>query len=272
MKVVAEMKKKCFIILIFMLSCIINVRSQTVKILFDASKAETAGNADWVVDADLHNLGFNNGPAVSGGGNESNGQQVPTLAQSGITASTSETYWKGALSYWGIDCVNQNYIVETLPYNGQITYGNNSNPQDLSNYKVYIICEPNIIFTSSEKTAILNFVQNGGGLFMISDHDQSDRNNDNQDSPHIWNDLMTSNSVQANPFGMSFDYANFSQTSSNIPLLPSDSILHGPAGNVTQVQWSGGTTITLNPTQNSSVKGVVYKTSSSFGNTNVLCA
>ena len=265
------MNKGILFILLF-IQYYLPVHSQGIKILFDATKAESAGNADWVVDADLHNLGFNSGPAVSGGGNESNPQQIPTLTQSSITASTSESYWKGALSYWGVDCANQNYIVETLPYNGQITYGNSNNVQDLSNYKVFIVCEPNIIFSASEKTAILTFVQNGGGLFMVSDHDVSDRNNDGKDSPHIWNDLMAVNTVQANPFGMSFDYANFSQTSSNIPALPTDSILHGPAGNVTQVQWSAGTSMTLNTSQNSTVKGVVYKTGSTFGTTNVMCA
>ncbi len=30
-----------------------------VKILFDATKAETSGNADWVIDADQTNLGYN---------------------------------------------------------------------------------------------------------------------------------------------------------------------------------------------------------------------
>ena len=29
------------------------------KILFDARKAETAGNADWIIDADSHNIYFN---------------------------------------------------------------------------------------------------------------------------------------------------------------------------------------------------------------------
>ena len=246
--------------------------SQTVKILFDASSAETAGSADWVIDADQHNLGFNSGPAVVGTGDESNAQKTATPAQSGITGSTAETYWKGALSSWGIDLVQYGYNVETLPYNGQITYGNTFNAQDLSNYQVFIICEPNIVFTSSEKTAIIQFVQNGGGLFMVSDHDVSDRNGDGWDSPHIWNDLMTNNTVQSNPFGISFDYDNFSQTSTNIPNLPADSVLHGPYGNVTKVMWSNGTTMTLNTAQNSSVKGVVYKTGSSFGNSNVMAA
>ncbi len=266
------MKKITFQLFFLVFIIGLPAHSQTIKILFDASKAESAGNADWVIDADAHNLGYGTGPAVLNGGTESNAQKIPTPAQSGITGSTVETYWNGGLSYWGIDCVNRNYVVESLPYNGLITYGNSGNTQDLSNYKVFIICEPNIIFSASEKTAILNFVLNGGGLFMISDHNASDRNNDGNDSPHIWNDLMTTNSVQSNPFGISFDYTDFSQTTSNIPSLPSDSILHGLAGNVTQAQWSNGTSMTLNPAQNSTVKGVIYKTGSTFGNTNVMCA
>ena len=243
------------------------------RILFDATKAETAGNADWVIDADFHNLGFSNGPAVVGQGNESNPQQFPTPAQSGVTASTSEGFWKGGISAWGIDLAKKGYVVETLPYNGAITYNNSSNPQDLSHYKVFIVCEPNIIFTSTEKTAILHFVQNGGGLFMVSDHTISDRNNDGIDSPEIWNDLMTNNSVMVNPFGIAFDLANISQTTSNVANLPLDSLLHGPMGNVTEVMWSNGTTMTLNHTANASVTGIVYKTgSSATGTTNVMVA
>ncbi len=266
MKNVLWLVLMCFFVINFKLY------SQTVKILFDASKAETAGNADWILDADLHNIGFGSGPAVVGQGSESNPAVVPTPAQSGISSGTSETYWDGALSYWGIDCVNQGYIVNTLPYNGQITYGSMSNPQDLSNYKVFVVCEPNILFTASEKMAMMNFIQNGGGLYIISDHDVSDRNNDGYDSPAIWNDFFTNNGIQSDPFGVSIDLQNFSQTTTNIPSLPGDSLLHGPFGNVTKAMWSGGTSLTLNPAHNSTVKGVVYKTGSSFGNTNVLCA
>ncbi len=257
----------CFALLITNL-----LLGQSVKILFDATKAESAGNADWVMDANLRNLGFGSGPAVTGSGNESNPQRFPSPAQSGITGSTSETFWAGSLSAWGVDCVKKGYSVETLPYNIAITYGNASNPQDLSNYKVFIVCEPNIIFTAAEKTAIMLFVQNGGGLFMVSDHDVSDRNGDGWDSPHIWNDLMSANTVQNFPFGITFDYANFSETSTNIPSLPGDSLLHGPMGNVTSVKWSNGTSMTLSTTQNSTVKGVVYKTGSSFGSANVMMA
>ncbi|MEI8086960.1 MAG: T9SS type A sorting domain-containing protein, partial [Paludibacter sp.] len=154
-----------------------------------------------------------------------------------------------------------------------ITYGSTSNTQDLKNYKVFIVCEPNSQFTAAEKTAIMNFVKNGGGLFMVSDHTISDRNNDGWDSPMIWNDFLTTNSVQVNPFGIAFDLANISQTTTNVATLTKDSILHGTMGSVTEAMWSNGTTMTLNKTINSTVLGQIFKTgSSTTGTTNVMFA
>lgn len=242
------------------------------KILFDNSKGEVAGNADWIIDADTYNLGINStGEYI--GGFESNAQRYPTPAQSGITSTTPESYWTGAISYWAVDCAKKGYTVETLPWNGQITYGVTTNAQDLSNYKAFFVTEPNLVFTATEKTAIINFVQNGGSLFMIADHDVSDRNGDGWDSPHIWNDLMDNNSVATNPFGITFDYVDLSATYSNVLNSATDPILHGTAGNVTKIQLSGGTTMTLNTTANTSVKGVIFKTgASTTGTTNVLFA
>lgn len=257
---------------LLLLICKLSLAQTGVKILFDAKKAESAGNADWVLDADQYNIMWNPNATIAGSTNESNAQRFPTPSQSLITASTAETFWSGAISYWGIDCVKKGYQVESLPYNAQITYGNSGNPQDLSNYKVYIVDEPNIMFTASEKTAIMQFIQNGGSLFMISDHTISDRNGDGFDSPDIWNDLITNNGVANNSFGFKFDLANISQTSSNVISAPTDSILHGPAGNVTQVMWANGTTMSLTPSQNSTVKGVIYTTGSPQSNSNVMCA
>jgi hypothetical protein len=73
--------------------------------------------------------------------------------------------------------VKLGHHIETLQSGSTITYAT-SNVQDLKNYDVFVIDEPNIQFSVSEKTALINFVQNGGGLFMISDHTGSDRNND----------------------------------------------------------------------------------------------
>ncbi len=234
-------------------------KSQTIKILFDASQAEMAANADWVIDADVYNIGTNSAHLmVTGAGNEANPQRYPTPAQSGITSSTAQTYWKGALSYWAVDLVRQGYAVETLPYNGLITYGISTNLQDLSNYKAFIVCEPNIRFSTSEKAALISYVQNGGGLFMVADHTVSDRNSDGWDSPAIWNDLMT-----GNPFGLTFDLQNFSQTSTNVRPGTTDPILNGTMGNVTGLAFHNGTSMTLSTTANSTVKGLVYKTGAS---------
>ncbi|NIF07257.1 T9SS type A sorting domain-containing protein [Chryseobacterium sp. Tr-659] len=263
---------KCKIILILGLLVSANWQAQ-IKVLFDATKAESAGNADWVVDADVHNLKFS-ATGVTTNGTESNPQRFPTPAQSGITAATPETYWQGALSNWGIDLVKQGYTIETLPYNASITYGNSSNPQDLSNYKVFVVVEPNIRFSDSEKIAMLNFVQNGGGLFMISDHNQSDRNNDGWDSPAIWNDFFTTNGVIPNPFGISFDLNSVSPITTNfVPINVNPTILSGPQGTPTQMKFSSGATMTLDKNSNASVQGLVFTSSASTaGSTNVMFA
>ena len=261
--------KKVFLIFVF---CFANLSFSQIKILFDATKAQMAGNADWIVDADLNNITFSGGPA-SIGGSESNPQRFPTPSQTGITPTTSETFWNGGISAWAVDCAKLGYIVETLPYDAQITYGNASNSQDLSNYKVYVIDEPNIAYTASEKDAIINFVKNGGGLFMVSDHDVSDRNNDGIDSPSIFNDLMSNNTVQPNAFGIAFDLATFSQTTTNIPVFASHPILKGSFGNVTSLKFSAGTTMTLNTISNTTVQGLIFKTGSlNTGTSNVMFA
>jgi hypothetical protein len=247
-----------------LLSLASTVSAQTGnKILFDATKAETAGNADWVIDADVHDLGYSTGPAIVGGGNESDPQNQPTPVQSTVTSTTLETYWEGALSAWGIDCVKYGYSVETLAVFDSITYGNSSHPYDLSNYKLFVIDEPNIRFTAREKKAMMNFVKNGGSLFMISDHCVSDRNNDGWDSPMIWRDFLKNNPVQNNPFGIMFDSANFSQTTTNISPIATDSMLNGPYGTGTEMMWSNGTSMTIYPHVNKTVMGDVFMTAAS---------
>ena len=249
-----------------------SITSAQVKILFDATKAESASNADWVLDADLHNLDWNPGPRVCFSSNchQSNAQKIPTPPQPAAGVSIAETYWDGGLSFWAVDCAYKGYLVETLPaITGKITYNDTSNPQDLSKYNAFVVCEPNIKFTDAEKTALLNFVSNGGGLFMISDHDVSDRNNDGFDSPHIWNDFFQTNSTgNANPFGITFDLTNFSETSTNIATtLKSDTLLRlgvgAGWGNVAKVKWSNGTSLTINPSVNASVVPIIYQNTGS---------
>lgn len=223
------------------------------KFLFDATKAETAGNADWVLDAD------------------SSPQRFPTPAQSGVTATTTESFWRGGLSAWGIALAKLGHTVETLPSGTAITYGG-TGVQDLKNYDVFVVDEPNTRFTAAEKTAILKFVQNGGGLFMISDHTVSDRNNDGWDSPAIWNDLMSTNTVKTNPFGITITLNNFSETTTNRLSATTNPILNGSQGIVTNLKYSAGASMSISTTANSTVRGLIWRGTSSQGTSNIMCA
>ena len=224
------------------------------KFLFDATKAETAGNADWVIDED-----------------SSNPQRIPTPAQANITATTVENYWTGALSSWGIALAKLGHTVQTLPVGTAITYGG-TGAQDLKNYDVFVVDEPNTRFTAAEKTAILNFVKNGGGLFMISDHTMSDRNNDGWDSPAIWNDLMSNNSVQTNPFGITITLDNFSETTSNRLSATTNPILNGSQGTVSQLKYSNGASMSVSTTANPTVQGLIWRSTATQGTSNIMCA
>jgi hypothetical protein len=227
------------------------------KFLFDATKAENAGNADWIISQNSSGTPL----------------RFPNPAIATVTASTTEKYWQGAISAWGIALAKQGHLIETLIVGSPISYGNTSNSQDLSNYDVYVVDEPNKLFTSSEKTAILNFVKNGGGLFMISDHDRSDRNNDGFDSPAIWNDLMSNNSVKNNPFGFKVELTNISENSTNVLNDPSDRILNGSQGAVTQLNFHNGATIALNKTANTTAKGLIWQNRASKTSlSKIMCA
>jgi hypothetical protein len=220
----------------------------THRVLFDNAHAETAGNADWIISTSQPDpLGQNSSPS-------------------------SETSWTGAISSWGVALQKTgNYSLKTLPSGSSITYGTSS-ATDLSNFDTFVLPEPNVLLTTAEKTAVMKFVQNGGGLFLVSDHTGSDRNNDGSDSPVIINDLMTNNSVDStDPFGFSVDLLNI--TSGN-PAAISDStnpVLHGSFGTVTKSLIANGTTATLKPADNSSVKGLLYRSGYS-GNTGAFFA
>ena len=207
----------------------------TARVLFDDSKAETAGNADWIISTAMPD---------------------PTAEN---PHPSSETDWTGALSAWGVSLQQTGaYRLATLPPSGRITYGDSSNPQDLAEYDVFVLPEPNVLFTTAQKTAILSFVENGGGLFMISDHTGSDRNDDGADSVEVLNDVMGS----GDPFGFSIDSADIPSDNPDV-LGSSDEILNGPFGAVTGTIIRDGTTATLHPADNSAVKGEVFRTGAS---------
>ena len=229
-------------------------QAQAATFLFDASHAETAGNADWVIDED------NSIP-----------QRIPTPAQANITASTPETYWTGANSAWGIEMVKRGHRVETLPAGGRITFGDGTNVQDLSNYNVFAVIEPNRVFSAAEKSAIVRYVQAGGSLFMCADHINSDRDGDGWDSVGIWNDLFSNNGVQSAPFGVVINSDSISPANETADSALDNPLTHGAAGTVTRFAYASGASLTIDPSRNSSVRAAIW-TSSSHTNSNVMVA
>lgn len=106
------------------------------KILFDLTKAEDAGNADWRID--------------------------------------------GAYSDYASALRGLGYTVSTLT-------GTAITSAALSGASVLVIPEPQSPLSDIERAAIQTFVQNGGGVFLITDHRVSDRNNNGWDSPEVFN-------------------------------------------------------------------------------------
>jgi len=173
------------------------------RVLFDARHGQTAGNADWIVDADRSEqvwLSYRcNDPR-----RHHSAQRFPTPPQSAIGPDTPETVWNGGISAWAVDLVKdalrpergRDWTIEQYPWDApEFTFGDPSNPQDLANYDVLVLCEPNVLFTDAEAQAIREFVASGGGLFLCADHETSDRNCSGggaevHDSPYILNRLM----------------------------------------------------------------------------------
>lgn len=218
------------------------------RILFDNSKAETAGNADWIIGT----------------------SQPDPLAQD--ATPSAETDWTGALSAWGVALQKTgDYSLKTLPSGNTITYGTSA-ALDLQNFDTFVLPEPNVLLSAAEKTAVMRFVQNGGGLFLVSDHTGADRNNDGYDAVEVINDLMSNNSVDStDPFGFSVDTLSVSTDNPRAITDSTNPVLNGSFGKVTGSIIRSGTTVTLKPADNPAVKGLVYRTGYS-GNTGAFFA
>jgi hypothetical protein len=210
------------------------------RVLFDNTKAETAGNADWIISTSQPDpLGQNSNPS-------------------------SETSWTGALSSWGVALQRSGgYSLKTLPAGNTITYGG-SGALDLKNFDEFVLPEPNVLLSAAEKTAVMKFVQAGGGLFLIVDHAGSDRNNDGEDSVEIATDLMSNNSVDStDPFGFSIDTNDISSENAVAISSSTDPVINGSSGRVTGAIIRDGSTQTLHKADNAAVKGLVWRPSSS---------
>jgi chitodextrinase len=250
--------------------------AEAQRVLFDARHGQTAGNADWIVDADSSLQEWLDFRCLSRSFHHS-GQRFPTPPQATIGAATPETVWSGGISAWAVDLAKdalrpergRDWTIEQYPWDApEFTFGDATNPQDLANYDVLILCEPNVLFTEAETQAIREFVAAGGGLFLCADHETSDRNcsgggGEPHDSPFILNRLMQTdvetqtappyfdpatphndfgvfgiwfyengNDEEDDPGNRAFDWFN-EATNRNVADDLADPILHGPFGDGT---------------------------------------
>lgn len=193
------------------------------KVLFDHTGWEDGGtSAYWIVDTHEPNPSPAN-PAV-------------------------ETDWNGGISAWGFDLLKKGYAVQILPATGgRITYNDATNAQDLKNYAVYIIPECYRMFTAAEKQAIVAFVQNGGGLYLMGNHDGATRVTSSHpgstDAFHVFNDLLAN---EGSGFGFTFVVghgpgdANANTTTTAISGdggAIAQALVHGPNGLMTAMDF-----------------------------------
>jgi hypothetical protein len=213
------------------------------KVLFDHTRHEEAGtSAEWVICS------------------ASEPNPSPT-------APASEADWNGGISAWAFDLYKAGYTVQTLPPTGRVTYGDATNAQDLANYAVYIIPEPYLKFTATEKQAILTFVQNGGGLFMVCNHPGAIRysGTGGTDAYTVFNDLVAVNG--GNPFGFTFvpghgpgdALANTTSTAFAMGTSPAEqAIIHGAYGGLGLLDFHSYSYLNFNTAQNPNVQEILH--------------
>lgn len=172
------------------------------RVLFDAAHGETSGNADWIVD--------NNAPEPS--------PADPDDAED----------WRGGYSSFGFGLHSLGFEVKTLE--DRITSG------DLSGAQALVIPEPNNRFEDSEIQAIAAFVQGGGGLVLISNHNDSDRDSDGVDAPQALDPLLEELDAGIQTGDSNWD-AGMEQNTTAIDGDDHDPVLHGMGGDVVRVDF-----------------------------------
>lgn len=201
-----------------------------------------------------------------------NGKSVLFDNTHGQTAGAADWVIDGAFSDFAEALSRQGYSVAELRKETPFTLS------DLSQHDVFVIPEANIPFKASEQAAMLNYVQNGGSIFFISDHYNADRNKNRWDASEVFNgyrrgawhdpaqgmsqeerdsaamqDVSSSDWLGEN-FGVRFRYNAIGDVTANTIVSPSQSF--GITDGVSAVAMHAGSTLAiLDP---AIAKGIVY--------------
>jgi len=215
------------------------------KILFNHIKHEDGGtSAEWVIC--------------------SASEPIPSPAN-----PSSEASWNGGISAFGFDLYKAGYAVETLPPGGRITYGDATNTQDLSKYAAYVLPECYVYFTAAEKQAIYSYVQNGGGLLVIGNHQGASRVTSSvpgsTDAFTVFNDLVSVNG--GNPYGFTFivghgpgdALANTTSTAFATGTSPAEqALIHGAFGTLSLMDFHSFAYLSPSTAQNPNVQEILH--------------
>lgn len=179
-------------------------------VVFDNAHSEQSGNADWVID-----------------------DNMPT--PSPATPSSPDA-WSGAYSSFGYDLLGLGYTLSTNTRT--IT------TDTLADAQVLVLPEANSRLSGDELSAVAAFVQRGGGLVLISNHHESDRDNDGVEPTAIADDVLSALGAGVRQASDALDTdQDFNATASYGSA--GDPLLTGRSGDVAQVNMYAASAFTL---------------------------
>ncbi|PYY31306.1 DUF5689 domain-containing protein [Paenibacillus illinoisensis] len=214
--------------------------------------------------------------------NENAGKKVLFDNTHAQTAGAADWVIDGGFSDFGNALANDGYYVKELRKTTPFTY------DDLKEYNVFVIAEPNVPFKTTEQAAMKEYVENGGSIFFIGDHYNADRNKNRWDGSEAFNGYrrgafedpakgmsveernseamknVTSSDWLSDNFGVRFRYNALGDIDANV-IVSADQAF-GITEGVSAVAMHAGSTLAI--TDPEKAKGIVYlpKTNAKWNN------
>ncbi|WP_376768985.1 chitinase N-terminal domain-containing protein [Paenibacillus xylanilyticus] len=214
--------------------------------------------------------------------NENAGKKVLFDNTHAQTAGAADWVIDGGFSDFGNALANDGYDVKELRKATPFTY------DDLKDYNVFVIAEPNVPFKATEQAALKEYVEKGGSIFFIGDHYNADRNKNRWDGSEAFNGYrrgafedpakgmsaeernseamqnVTSTDWLSENFGVRFRYNALGDINAT-NIVPSEQAF-GITEGVSAVAMHAGSTLAI--TDPTKAKGIVYlpKTNAAWPN------
>lgn len=195
------------------------------------------------------------------------------------TAGAADWVIDGAFSDFADGLRGAGFTVKALERPIPYTFGETAITYDaLKDYDVFVLPEPNVPLKVAEQEALVQYVENGGAVFFISDHYNADRNKNRWDASEAINGFrrgayenpakgmsaeeasspamqgITSSDWLADNFGVRFRYNAIGDVNAEDIVSPSQAF--GITNGVKAVAMHAGSTLAILDPQKA--KGLVY--------------